>query len=69
MPITRCQLNNKPGYKWGSQGKCYTYDPVSKSSETRAKNQAIKQGVATGEYTREKLKELFDLLNNKKSHK
>lgn len=65
MPINRCQLNNKPGYKWGSNGKCYTYDPTSKSSETRAKNQARDQGVAIGEYFREMLDRLRELTNRR----
>lgn len=35
MPITRCQSNGQPGYRWGS-GKCYTYDPENIASRDRA---------------------------------
>ena len=23
MPVQRCTVDGKPGWKWGSQGKCY----------------------------------------------
>ena len=35
MPIQRCTINGKQGWKWGSSGKCY----ISKAS-------AEKQGKA-----------------------
>ena len=46
MPIKSCNINNNPGYKWGDDGKCYTYDPKSESSKKSAKKKAQKQGVA-----------------------
>lgn len=49
MPITTCQVNGVPGYKWGNQGKCYTYQPGSKTSRKKAKRKAILQGVAIDE--------------------
>ena len=58
MPINRCQLNNKPGWKWGSSGKCYTYDPSNKATETVARKKAQDQGIAAGEYFREVLDRL-----------
>jgi len=24
MPIKRCYVDGKPGFKWGDSGKCYT---------------------------------------------
>ncbi|MCK5609872.1 minor capsid protein [Candidatus Pacearchaeota archaeon] len=48
MPVTQCTLNGHPGFKWGKSGKCYTYDPSSKTSKNRAKKKAILQGVAVG---------------------
>jgi hypothetical protein len=40
MPVKQCELDNKPGFKWGEEGTCYTYDdPVSKNI---ARNKAIK---------------------------
>lgn len=49
MPIQRCKENGKPGFKWGEQGKCYTYDPSSESSAGKAKQKAALQAVAMGE--------------------
>ena len=65
MPVTRCQANNKPGYKWGDSGKCYTYDPQNKSSETVAKKKAQDQGIAIGEYFREVIDRLRKLKRKK----
>jgi hypothetical protein len=45
MPIQECQLNGKDGYKWGDEGKCYTYDD-SESSKKSAKSKAHRQGIA-----------------------
>ncbi len=42
MPIKECQINGESGYKWGDAGKCYTGPD--------AKDNAIKQGVAIGEF-------------------
>ena len=50
MPVKDCQSENKPGYKWGDSGKCYTYDPKNESSRRTAKKSAILQGLAIGEY-------------------
>jgi len=38
MPLKRCEVNSKPGWKWGDSGKCYT--------GSGAKERAIKQAVA-----------------------
>ena len=38
MPLKRCQINGKDGWKWGNEGKCYTGPD--------AKKDAIKQGIA-----------------------
>lgn len=50
MPVKHCQDNNKPGWKWGDEGKCYTYTPNSEVSSNNAKKKAIIQGIAIGEY-------------------
>lgn len=49
MPVRQCQINNKPGFKWGQQGKCYEYDPTDENSKNDAKKSAISQGVASGD--------------------
>lgn len=49
MPLKKCQNNNKPGYKWGEEGKCYTYTPGNEESRNQAKQKAINQGIAMGE--------------------
>jgi len=41
-----CQKDNKPGYKWGPEGTCYTYNPDSKLSKENAERKAKKQGAA-----------------------
>lgn len=44
MPVMHCVLNGKPGYKYGPNGKCYTY--TTEAGRKRAKTLAIKQGYA-----------------------
>lgn len=41
MPVKRCQLNGKDGWKWGDEGKCYT-----EGSDAANKQKAIAQGRA-----------------------
>ena len=50
MPIQDCNLNELPGYKWGQDGKCYTYTPDNERERRNAKKNAIIQGYATGEF-------------------
>lgn len=38
MPVERCEINGKLGWKWGDKGKCYTGDG--------AKDKALRQGMA-----------------------
>lgn len=46
MPIQACKAKGKPGYKYGDEGKCYTYASGNKTSRKRAKQLAINQGLA-----------------------
>jgi hypothetical protein len=46
MPRQACQVNGKPGYRWGESGTCYTYTSGDKASRERAKAKADKQGRA-----------------------
>lgn len=46
MPIQSCSFENKPGFKWGEQGKCYTYTAGDESSMNEARKKANEQGVA-----------------------
>lgn len=50
-----CKENGKPGFKYGEEGKCYTYPPGSESGRNSAKRKAIMQGSAIAESTDEKL--------------
>jgi hypothetical protein len=50
MPVQSCEENNKPGYKWGQQGKCYTYNPDNEGQRRKAKQYAIIQGYAVGDF-------------------
>jgi hypothetical protein len=49
MPVKQCQLGGSPGYKWGSEGKCYTYTEGNEGSKKKAKKAAIVQGLAIGD--------------------
>lgn len=41
MPVKSCQINGRPGWKWGDKGKCYP--------GLAGKSKAIGQGIAIGE--------------------
>jgi SPP1 gp7 family putative phage head morphogenesis protein len=43
LPIQTCEINGKPGYKWGETGKCYTYTPGNKKEEKQALAKAKEQ--------------------------
>ena len=60
MPVKECQSENKPGLKWGDQGKCYTYTPNDEGSRIRAKKSAILQSLAIGDMKLEGLRVSFD---------
>lgn len=46
MPERRCHQGGKPGYQYGEEGKCYTYEPGDEVGRKRAKKKAILQGAA-----------------------
>lgn len=46
MPIKRCRKDNKPGFKFGDSGTCYTYTTDDPQSRQRARNKAETQGRA-----------------------
>jgi len=54
MPLMRCSLEKKPGWKYGDSGACYTYTAGDKKSESAAKLKAIKQGIAISRESGEK---------------
>lgn len=58
MPIQEAQSNGRPGYRYGSSGKVYTYTPGDDAAKLRAKKKAIRQGVAIGYRTGEAVKVL-----------
>jgi hypothetical protein len=60
MPVKECQSENKPGFKYGDSGKCYTYDPKNVGQRNNAKKSAILQGIAIGDFQGEGLKVSFD---------
>lgn len=49
MPIKECRLEGEPGFKWGDEGKCYTYSPNNEGSKRNAKKKATAQGIAIGD--------------------
>ncbi len=46
MPVSSCQKNGKPGFRWGRSGKCYTYTRGNETSRKEAIAKAQKQGAA-----------------------
>lgn len=46
MPVQRTTKDGKPAFKYGKEGKAYTYNPNDEDSRERAKAKAIKQGQA-----------------------
>ncbi len=46
MPVIRCSSGGKPGFQWGSRGKCYTYTFGDKVGGREARLKAGKQGQA-----------------------
>jgi len=46
MPVQQCQVNGKPGYKWGQKGACYTYTKSNPASQAAAMAKARRQGRA-----------------------
>jgi len=57
MPVQNCTEGGKPGYRWGTQGKCYTFTSGNEASRKQAKQKAYLQGAAIGEQMTEQLKE------------
>lgn len=46
MPVKKCEKDGKPGYKYGDEGKCYTYEKGNEEERKKAKEKAFKQGAA-----------------------
>lgn len=46
MPVMPCQKNDRPGFKWGPNGFCYTYIANDSQGRRIAKNKAREQGRA-----------------------
>ncbi len=46
MPLMTCQKDGKPGWKFGSSGRCYTFTKGNRQSEQVALSKAIKQAAA-----------------------
>jgi len=50
MPLKRCEDDGRPGWKWGDEGKCYTFTEGDEESETAARKKAMAQAAAMGEF-------------------
>jgi SPP1 gp7 family putative phage head morphogenesis protein len=46
VPVETCTASGRSGFRWGEQGKCYTYTPGNKVSRARARTRARTQGRA-----------------------
>lgn len=46
MPVQRCKKDGKPGFRWGVEGFCYTYNPGDVKAKEAARRKAGAQGRA-----------------------
>ncbi len=46
MPVVSCELNGRPGFRWGDSGKCYTYSEGDADAMGVARARATAQGKA-----------------------
>jgi len=46
VPVQPCQENERPGFKWGDGGKCFTYTKGDEAGAKRAREKAATQGQA-----------------------
>jgi len=46
MPVESCSLDGKSGFRYGKEGKCYTYTSGDESSKQEARKKANAQGIA-----------------------
>jgi hypothetical protein len=46
MPIQSCRARNRPGFRFGLTGRCYTYTEGDEASRQRAIAKAQAQGRA-----------------------
>jgi hypothetical protein len=49
MPVRTCQIDGRPGFKWGDAGTCYPYTAGDEASREAARDRAIAQGIAIGD--------------------
>ena len=49
MPVQGCRTGGKPGFKFGAEGTCHTYNPHSQASKNRARIRALESGVFEGD--------------------
>lgn len=49
MPLESCDVDGSPGWRWGSAGKCYVYEPDVEGSEAQARGRAMAQAYASGD--------------------
>ena len=53
MPVRPCTENERPGYKYGEDGFCYTYTSGDEAGRKEAKRKAHIQGAAIKESSEE----------------
>lgn len=46
MPLIHVTVDGKPGWRYGSKGKVYTYKAGDKAASMAAKKKAIAQAIA-----------------------
>jgi len=65
MPVHKCQINGKPGHKWGQSGKCYT----GPDSEKKARQQGVAEIISGYKMASEKVSFDYDGVLSKATYK
>lgn len=65
MPVKRCNLNGKPGWKWGDSGICYTGTEAKQKAERQGIAVLTSEAVKSGAKTKEEISEYISTHSEK----
>lgn len=65
MPVHKCEINGKSGFKWGQHGKCY----IGPSAEKKAKEQGAAEIISGYKMAQEKVSFDYDGVLSKSKYK
>ena len=55
MPVMKCTINGKPGYKWGQSGICYTGEDAKAKAAMQGRAILISEAHKAGHDTKEEI--------------